>query len=159
MNDDADDSDPLLPWELLEPLVIYMVTKGIREIRLESRQLPDRPAVEPQRETSEHEISCDAAPDAPGLQGTYAVSDESGGGLIGPTSVPQSLIRPILRALDATPVTGISIKTDAPIFSEPATTTTLAPPAESFEEFELPSSDNWPPAVVAVQCPRGGADG
>lgn len=161
MNDDAKDEP--VPWELIAPLVAWMVSHNVTRIRVTATTAPTPAVEEPARDETVHLLYCDEKPMSRGLLNVYVTQDENGQGRInGPTDVPQSVLRPLIRALDDASVSELLVATEpddsnALPQAERSTSTTLtAQHSGDIEEHEVPPSDNWPPPVIAVQSHSGG---
>ncbi|WP_372969310.1 hypothetical protein [Microbacterium sp.] len=160
MNDNSKDEP--VPWELIAPLVSWMVRHNVPRIRVAATTVPTPAVEEPARDESVHLLYCDDQPMSPALLDVYITADEDGQGRInGPTDVPQDVLRPLVRALDDASVSELLVAT-APEPAGPeaaaSSTTLTAERSDDIEEHEVPLSENWPPPVFAVQAPRGDGD-
>lgn len=163
MNDD-DAKDEPVPWDLIAPLVAWMVKHHVMRVHVVATLAPTPQSEEPARDETVHLLYCDEEPTSRGLLDVYIVADENGYGRInGPTNVPQHVLRPILRALDDASVSELLIATNEAdredpqsAVSDPATITTTR--SMDIEEHEVPSLDSWPSPFLAVQVRDKAAD-
>lgn len=155
MTDDDDElPDAVVPRAVLEPVLDWMKTHDIAELRLRAAAIPPAAEGEPARDETRNLLYCEEQPDAPGLLNIYETTDEHGEGrLNGPSPVPQAVLRPLLKALAAAAVAELLIATqsDSEVSASPTITTTTCEMVNEFEEHEVPPMDNWPPALIAVQ--------
>lgn len=121
---DLDDLEPVLA-----PVLDYMDEHNVADLRLQAKSLPRRQQTTPHR-SREEEFCSYAAPDGLGLSGIYAVTHEGATTrLMGPTSVPQSLLLPLVLRLDALQITELVIEA----------TSTLPDQADNVEAASAPA--------------------
>lgn len=155
MTDDDDElPDALVPPEVLEPVLDWMKTHDIAELRVRAAEIPPAAETEPARDETQNLLYCDEQPDAPALLNIYETTDEQGDvRLNGPSPVPQAVLRPLLKALAAAAVAELLIATQSGSEQSlfPTVTTTTCEMVDEFVEHAVPPADNWPPALIAVQ--------
>lgn len=162
MSDDAKDEP--VPWELIAPLVAWMVSHNVTHIRVTATTTPTPTAEDPARDETVHLLYCDEEPMSHGLLNVFVTADEDGQARIsGPSDVPQSVLRPLIRALDDASVSELLVAaapegSDSFTQPEASPSTTLTASRSNIEEHDVPPSDNWPPPVVAFQVPERGGD-
>lgn len=98
--DTIEPDEVLLP--LLEPILAFMISHQMNDLHIRAA-----PATEASERDSQVPFGTDAgvaycsAEPGHGVQGIYAVTDDKGEGrLDGPSTIPQTVLRPLLKALN-----------------------------------------------------------
>jgi len=121
---DLDDLEPVLA-----PVLDYMDEHNVADLRLQARTVPRSDEKRPRR-SSEEEFCSSAEPDGVGLTGIYAICPEGGETrLMGPTAVPQALLLPLVRRLDALRITELVIEATSTLPDQAGTVEAASAPA------------------------------
>lgn len=98
--DTIEPDEVLLP--LLEPILAFMISHQMEDLHIRAA-----PAAEASEYDSQAPFGADAgvaycsAEPGPGVQGIYTVTDDKGEGrLDGPSTIPQTVLRPLLKVLN-----------------------------------------------------------
>lgn len=121
---DLDDLEPVLA-----PVLDYMEEHNVADLRLEAKTAP-RHSEQRRHHLSEEEFYSSAEPEGAGLTGIYATCPEGvATRLMGPTAVPQALLLPLVRRLDALRITELVIEATSTLPEQAGTVEVASAPA------------------------------
>lgn len=144
--------DILLP--LLEPIFAFMLSHQMVDLHIRASPDPEPVAEDlvSHAVVDEEFIYCSAEP-GPGVQGIYAVTDDQGEGrLDGPSSIPQTVLRPLLKALSDLNVDQLHISTVREAADNAEVSPVVVPPARpNPDEFDEDATPN--PSIIHAVIP------